>query len=415
MAGASTVVTVKRELIAACMTCPLCKKLLRDATTISECLHTFCRKCIFEKLNDDEVDCCPICNIDLGCVPIEKLRADHNLQDVRAKIFPLKRRKVNALEVVPSITLPARRKERSLSSLVVNTPRVATQPGLTGRRTKGTARRASSLRGLGPIIEERKEGIDNAEGRAGNSSQNRRQSSSHVDSSFYKASKNTEKVKESSKDKSELWKSLNCLVEAVNRTKVVKPSPQSPGLEEDQINGADNEVDMDKIKVREYSNKSKIHEDNNGKASISPAKIRARRLQVRKKRDLEASAQALIDAASCTRERRTCPIWLSLVPSNEQKRDAALPQTSACYLRIKDGNLPVSFVQKYLVKKYNLASESEVEMTCCGQTVIPTVSLYNLADNWLRSRPAERVQANVGSSAKDFVMVLNYTCKAPAT
>lgn len=34
------VVKVKREAIATCMTCPLCNKLLRDATTISECLHT---------------------------------------------------------------------------------------------------------------------------------------------------------------------------------------------------------------------------------------------------------------------------------------------------------------------------------------------------------------------------------------
>jgi len=27
-----------------------------------------------EKINDDDVDCCPVCNIDLGCDPEEKLR-----------------------------------------------------------------------------------------------------------------------------------------------------------------------------------------------------------------------------------------------------------------------------------------------------------------------------------------------------
>lgn len=95
-------------------------------------------------------------------------RADHNLQDIRAKIFPFKRRKVNAPEVAPSITLPIRRKERSLSSLVVNTPRVAAQPGLTGRRTKVTARRASSLRGLGPIIEEPRKEVNSGEDRVEN-------------------------------------------------------------------------------------------------------------------------------------------------------------------------------------------------------------------------------------------------------
>jgi len=47
------------------------------------------------------------------------------------------------------------------------------------------------------------------------------------------------------------------------------------------------------------------------------------------------------------------------VPSVDKKGDAAWPQTFAFYLRIKDGNLHVSFVQKYLVKKHNLASESE--------------------------------------------------------
>lgn len=74
-------------------------------------------------------------------------RPDHNLQDVRAKIFPLKRRKVTAQEVMPSVSVPVRRKERSLSSLVVSTPRVSTQTGLTGRRTKSVARRTVASRG----------------------------------------------------------------------------------------------------------------------------------------------------------------------------------------------------------------------------------------------------------------------------
>lgn len=34
------VAKVKKETVLACMNCPLCDKLLRDATTISECLHT---------------------------------------------------------------------------------------------------------------------------------------------------------------------------------------------------------------------------------------------------------------------------------------------------------------------------------------------------------------------------------------
>lgn len=37
---AGQVVRVKREILEACMTCPLCNKLLKEATTISLCLHT---------------------------------------------------------------------------------------------------------------------------------------------------------------------------------------------------------------------------------------------------------------------------------------------------------------------------------------------------------------------------------------
>lgn len=71
------------------------------------------------------------------------IRPDHTLQDVRAKLFPDKRVQVKATEEASPISLPIKRKERSLSSLVVSTPRVSTQVGMTGRRSKSTARKAS--------------------------------------------------------------------------------------------------------------------------------------------------------------------------------------------------------------------------------------------------------------------------------
>ncbi|CAH9051377.1 unnamed protein product, partial [Cuscuta epithymum] len=92
------VVKVRRQTIAACMTCYLCNRLFREATTISECLHTFCRKCIYKKLSEEDSQCCPICKIELGCVPMEKLRPDKNMHAVRAKTFPFKRRKKMALK-----------------------------------------------------------------------------------------------------------------------------------------------------------------------------------------------------------------------------------------------------------------------------------------------------------------------------
>lgn len=72
-------------------------------------------------------------------------RPDHNLEDLRAKIFPSKRRKFKTPEVVPVILPPVRRKERSLSSLVVNSPRVSSHATATGRRTAAAAARIGSI------------------------------------------------------------------------------------------------------------------------------------------------------------------------------------------------------------------------------------------------------------------------------
>lgn len=58
----------------------------------------------------------------------------------------------------------------------------------------------------------------------------------------------------------------------------------------------------------------------------------------------------------------------------------------------------------------------QVEIKCLGQPVIPTLLLYNLVDMWLRTASkSERVPASIGSSAKDFVMVLAYARKVSNT
>ncbi|KAL6502888.1 E3 ubiquitin protein ligase drip2 [Orobanche hederae] len=80
-----------------------------------------------------------------------------------------------------------------------------------------------------------------------------------------------------------------------------------------------------------------------------------------------------------------------------------------------DGSIPVSFIQKYLQRKLDLTSEIEVEVKCMGQKVNPTLTLNNLVDLWLRTTSGERVSAAIGSSAKDFVMVLGYSRRVPDT
>ncbi|KAK9872065.1 hypothetical protein WA026_015313 [Henosepilachna vigintioctopunctata] len=52
---------VKLREINSYLTCHLCKGYLIDATTISECLHSFCRSCIIKFLEDNSF--CPVCEV----------------------------------------------------------------------------------------------------------------------------------------------------------------------------------------------------------------------------------------------------------------------------------------------------------------------------------------------------------------
>lgn len=446
---AGQVVRLKREILEACMTCPLCKKLLKEATTISLCLHTFCRKCIYEKLSDEEVDCCPVCNIDLGCLPVEKLRPDHNLQDIRAKIFPLKRRKISAPEVSPLASLPVKRKERSLSSLVVNTPKVSMQSsGLTGRRSKNVARKAAALRGCSFGIEEPlKKEEDSGEDRTASSSssdylksvRHRRQDSSMAEPSNSLRHEHLENNVEAVEGKADLWTPLNCLVEAANRTKSTKPNFQGSSMAKlEPSNVADGDIDaqeskekalslgapnyglyMPKTRNKEHGSNAKAKDNHNNGTTSLPESMKRKRLRATARNKAAASgelgspAQVVLDA-SAAKCRRNSPIWFTLIASEDSFRKGGfpLPQISTSYLRIKDGKMPVSSIQKYLVKKLDLKSEAEVEILCRGQPVLPTQQLQNLVDLWFRTAStAKKIPASVGSSAKDFVMVLSYCRK----
>ncbi|XP_057438591.1 E3 ubiquitin protein ligase DRIP2-like [Lotus japonicus] len=420
------VVKVRWNTIAACMTCPLCNKLFKEATTISECLHTFCRKCIYDKLSDEELECCPICNIDLGCVPLEKLRPDHNLQDMRAKIFPLKGRKAKAPEVAPSVPLPARRKERSLSSLVVITPRASAQATMTGRRTKPT-RKASGLRSSSFSIEKpiKKEEVsgDHPESSSSRDTsnklpQNTEQSSSPCGGSQSKPNKESENSAEPWDAKLDLWKPLNFLVEVASRSKSFKSNAQGSDakLEPIPVNESDSQVQ--KTKNKENKRKAKVENERISPHLVSSDTSKPNKLRrIRKKKEPALgesgiSPQAVLHSSS-NKLLRDGPIWFSLVASENQEGDAPLPQIPSSYVRIKDGSLPVSFIQKYLMKKLDLSSESEVEIKCMGQPVIPTLRLHNLVELWLDSAASSslRIPATIGSSAKDFVMVLAYARK----
>uniref|UniRef100_A0AAR5Q7H9 RING-type domain-containing protein n=2 Tax=Dendroctonus ponderosae TaxID=77166 RepID=A0AAR5Q7H9_DENPD len=70
-----------------CITCGLCKGYFIDATTIIECLHTFCRSCIVRYLNTHKY--CPICDVQVHkSKPLLNIRQDKTLQALVYKLVP---------------------------------------------------------------------------------------------------------------------------------------------------------------------------------------------------------------------------------------------------------------------------------------------------------------------------------------
>ncbi|XP_011301431.1 polycomb group protein Psc [Fopius arisanus] len=69
------------------LTCKLCHGYFIDATTIIECLHSFCRSCIVKYLETNKY--CPICEVQVHkSKPLLNIRPDHTLQDIVYKLVP---------------------------------------------------------------------------------------------------------------------------------------------------------------------------------------------------------------------------------------------------------------------------------------------------------------------------------------
>ncbi|TFJ95837.1 ABC transporter [Platysternon megacephalum] len=67
--------------------CCLCAGYFIDATTITECLHTFCKSCIVKYLQTSKY--CPMCNTKIHeTQPLLNLKLDRVMQDVVYKLVP---------------------------------------------------------------------------------------------------------------------------------------------------------------------------------------------------------------------------------------------------------------------------------------------------------------------------------------
>ena len=75
------------------LTCTLCRGYFREAHTIPECMHTFCRVCILKHFHQNKSSgpiSCPMCDIKLGpyVSANTKVIYDRNLQSIVDKLFP---------------------------------------------------------------------------------------------------------------------------------------------------------------------------------------------------------------------------------------------------------------------------------------------------------------------------------------
>lgn len=73
--------------VAARLSCPLCRGYFREPYTIAECLHTFCKRCLFLKFADDKEEC-PTCHVNLAPDPYRECLADRTMESIVDKLFP---------------------------------------------------------------------------------------------------------------------------------------------------------------------------------------------------------------------------------------------------------------------------------------------------------------------------------------
>lgn len=70
------------------ITCGLCMGYLIDATTILECLHTFCKSCIVLHIHSNKKTCPKCKTIIHHSYPLQHISFDRTMQDIVEKLVP---------------------------------------------------------------------------------------------------------------------------------------------------------------------------------------------------------------------------------------------------------------------------------------------------------------------------------------
>jgi E3 ubiquitin-protein ligase DRIP len=85
----SDVINIDKNKLVAYLKCPLCEGIFRTPFTINECMHTFCKSCIFKFFYMNPLkDACPICDTKLGGKPLDTLIFDNSISVLVEILFP---------------------------------------------------------------------------------------------------------------------------------------------------------------------------------------------------------------------------------------------------------------------------------------------------------------------------------------
>jgi hypothetical protein len=83
------VINIKTEKLVSYLTCSICSGIFRTPYTINECMHTFCKSCIYKHFYRNQAnDSCPECNAKLGGRPLELLIFDNSINVLVETLFP---------------------------------------------------------------------------------------------------------------------------------------------------------------------------------------------------------------------------------------------------------------------------------------------------------------------------------------
>ncbi|XP_073123545.1 uncharacterized protein [Henckelia pumila] len=194
-------------------------------------------------------------------------------------------------EIATHIALPAKRK-RSLSSRVVSTPRVSARSGMTGRRSKSTARKASRRSSFTiekPVKKDDDSTEDHPESSSSPETLNKlTQNTRYLQNSAAGEPSNNHTSDEGIENgspwegKADIWKALTCLVEAANRSKSSKYGAQGSVTKSPALQFHDSDELLNKAKNKEHRQKSKAQDENDYIPPESEKPKKQRRIRQKK-------------------------------------------------------------------------------------------------------------------------------------